>query len=106
MATPCEPPLPTDSSLLTLSARLRDLNALGGAPPCPTFEFFLLLVPGVGIPDFLGVPLGLALTPPTKPGPLLVEAGGAEVELGGKDTVPARGLSFPPAATTRGRVSG
>ena len=102
MATPCEPPLPTDSSLLTLSARLCDLNALGGGPPCPTFEFFLLLVPGVGIPDLLGVPLGLALTP----GPLLVEVGGAEVELGGKDTIPARGLSFPPAATTRGRVSG
>lgn len=104
VATPCEPPLPTDSSLLTLSARLRDLNALGGAPPCPTFEFFLLRVPGVGIPVFLGVWLGLE--PPAKPDPPLVEVSGAEAELGGKDTTPTRGLSFPPAATTRGRVSG
>lgn len=54
-ATPWELPLPTDSSLLALPARLRDLNALGGAPLGPTVEFFLLLVPGVGIPVFLGV---------------------------------------------------
>jgi hypothetical protein len=46
------------------------------------------------------------LAPPVKPEPLLVEVVGTEVELGGKDTTPARGLSFPPAATTRGRVSG
>jgi hypothetical protein len=55
VATPWELPLPTDSSLLALPARLRDLNALGGTPPRPTVEFFLLLVPGVGIPVFLGV---------------------------------------------------
>ena len=97
----CEPPLPTDSSLLTLSARLRDRNALGGTPPGPADEFFLLLVPGVGMPVFLGVLFVLASS--TKPGLLLV---GTEVELGGNDTTPARGLSFPPAATTRGRVSG
>lgn len=54
-ATPWELPLPTDSSLLALPARLRDLNALGGTPPRPVVEFFLLLVPGVGIPVFLGV---------------------------------------------------
>ena len=30
------------------------------------------------------------------------EMAGAEIGLGGKDTTPARGLSFPPAATTQG----
>jgi len=54
----------------------------------PPVEFFLLLVPEVGIPVFLGVVLGLV--PPMKPDPPL-EVARAEVEPGGKDITPARG---------------
>ncbi len=98
-----EPKLPPDSSLFTLPCRLCDLNALGRTL---TVELFLLLVPGVRIPVFIGSAISLVLAPPVKPNPDLVEVVGAEVKPGGKDVTPARGLSFPLAATTRGRVSG
>jgi len=47
----------------------------------------------------------LGLVPTMKPDAPL-EMAGVEIELGGKDTTPAQRLSFPPVATTQGRVSG
>ena len=49
----------------------------GWSPAVTRVEFFLLLVPEVGIPVFLGVVLGLV--PPMMPDPPL-EVAGAEIE--------------------------